>query len=196
MVILKGDDILKIDVIQNNVKSEVETVLFYLDEFICNNNDELINNYRMQFLNLFSELNKYCKDNDAATNILTIVLSRVTIEMGEFTYPTFLYGEKLYLDLIYEGTKIDFSDILKFFIECKDNCVLQNKKYYQIYNSALIKQEVYKYLKYFNFYIVKILREIFISTEIVNSINGIFDKKKFIVIENEFYEKPYLIWEN
>lgn len=48
--------------------------------------------------------------------------------------------------------------------------------------------------KYFNMYIVTVLREVFKSEEVIKILNKVDKLDDFYIIQNELYEAPYLIF--
>ena len=181
----------KLDKFQSEVVDQIEHKLYDLDEDILHNKKAFLDNYIKQVTDI---LNDILKSNLGTIGVITIVLSRVNIDNEEFFYKVYLYGERLYIDTIEKDYTLDVSDIYKYFMNAKKYLYQNVKKYIGLYETCNVDTEMYHYLEYFNMYLVNLLRDVFFKSSIISLVDKLKKTSSFYVIQNEFYEKPYLIY--
>lgn len=183
-----------IDNYKTEIKDAVEKNLYLLDESITKNKDIFIQSYKEQILEIIKELinlQKEYKVEDIGT--LVFVLSRINIDNETLKYKVNVYGEKVYIDTYSYCSNIDVSNIYEFFIKLKTDLYKEIKKYFGVIAQCDVDSELYGYLKYYNMYLVNLLRDVFKLKEIQEYLEKINKCTNFYVIQNEIYEKPYLI---
>jgi len=176
---------------QGEVLDKIEHELFNLDEDILHNKATFLSKYENQMRDI---LNDMLRSKIGTLGVIVIVLSRVNIDNENFSYVVFLYGEKLYIDIIEKEYTLDVSDVYKYFMNAKKYLYQNVKKYIGLYETCNVDVEMYQYLKYFNMYIVSLLRDVFIKSSILSLVDKLKKTNTFYVIQNEIYEKPYLIY--
>ena len=181
----------KEDRFKQEVLEKIEKELFNLDEDITNNKEKFINSYKKQIKEVLDDI---VKSNIEKLGTIAIVLSRVNIDNEDLFYKIYLYGEKMYIDTFENRYKLDVSDIYKYFLNAKKYLYDNVRKYLGLIEPCNVDAELGSYLKFFNMYIVNLLREVFLKEEILEILNKVNMIEDFFVIQNEFYEKPYLIY--
>lgn len=176
---------------REEVLEKIESELFNLDEDIEHNKDSFLNSYEKQIKDV---LNDIIQNDLKKLGVISIVLSRVNIDNEDLSYKIYLYGEKLYIDTFENRYNLDVSDVYKYFLNAKKYLYQNVKKYLGLFEPCNVDAEMGSYLKFFNMYIVNLLREIFLKDEVLELLNKVDKIDKFFVIQNEFYEKPYLIY--
>lgn len=179
---------------KTEIKDAVEKNLYLLDESITENKDIFIQSYKEQILEIIKELINLQKEHKVENiGTLVFVLSRINIDNETLKYKVNVYGERVYIDTYSYCSNIDVSNIYEFFIKLKTDLYKEIKKYFGVIAQCDVDSELYGYLKYYNMYFVNLLRDVFKLKEIQEYLEKINKCTNFYVIQNEIYEKPYLI---
>lgn len=128
---------------------------------------------------------------------ISFVLSRVEISNENYKYYIVLSGEKQYVDDYDVILQMDVSFFYKFLNEIINNSYLLSRLY--VHENVCVSQiecEVFKYLKYFNQYVVYMLRDIFQTNKIISQIDKLKRTNTFVIIQNEMNGQPYYIYGN
>lgn len=179
---------------KDEIKAAVEKNLYLLDENINKNKDIFIQNYKEQIIKIINDLVSLQKENKIeAVSTLAFILSRINIDNEILKYKVYVYGKEIYIDTYDYYASIDVSNIYEFFIKLKNDLHKEIKKYLGIIAQCNVDSDLYGYLKYYNMYFVNLLREIFSLEEIKLKLKNLNKYPNFYIIQNEIYEKPYLI---
>lgn len=179
---------------KDEIKAAVEKNLYLLDENINKNKDIFIQNYKEQIIKIINDLVSLQKENKIeAVSTLAFILSRINIDNEILKYKVYVYGKEIYIDTYDYYASIDVSNIYEFFIKLKNDLHKEIKKYLGIIAQCNVNSDLYGYLKYYNMYFVNLLREIFSLEEIKLKLKNLNKYPNFYIIQNEIYEKPYLI---
>lgn len=179
---------------KDEIKTAVEKNLYLLDENINKNKDIFIQNYKEQIIKIINDLVSLQKENKIeAVSTLAFILSRINIDNEILKYKVYVYGKEIYIDTYDYYASIDVSNIYEFFIKLKNDLHKEIKKYLGIIAQCNVNSDLYGYLKYYNMYFVNLLREIFSLEEIKLKLKNLNKYPNFYIIQNEIYEKPYLI---
>lgn len=179
---------------KDEIKTAVEKNLYLLDENINKNKDIFIQNYKEQIIKIINDLVSLQKENKIeAVSTLAFILSRINIDNEILKYKVYVYGKEIYIDTYDYYASIDVSNIYEFFIKLKNDLHKEIKKYLGIIAQCNVDSDLYGYLKYYNMYFVNLLREIFSLEEIKLKLKNLNKYPNFYIIQNEIYEKPYLI---
>lgn len=186
--------IINTDKYTTEIKEAVERNLFLLDETINKNKDIFIQYYKEQIIQIIKEFVCIQKENKIGTiSTIAFVLSRINIDNELLKYKVYAYGERIYIDTYDYCSSIDVSNIYDFYINLKQNLYKEIKKYSGVIEQCNVNSDLYGYLKYYNMYFVHFLREIFSMEQVCSELKEINKYSKFYIIQNEIYEKPYLI---
>ncbi len=173
----------KYEVFKQNVLDEIETALFKLDESMSNNKDEYLQRYKNQIQIILKKLLELQETNIIGElGVIDIVLSRINIDNEILLYKIYVYGKNMYVDEYENIFLLDVSDIYKYFLECKKNLYISVKRYVGVIEVCDVDCESYSYIKYFNMYIVNLLREIFMESEIIELIRQLITVSDFFII--------------
>lgn len=179
---------------KDEIKAAVEKNLYLLDENINKNKDIFIQTYKEQIIKIINDLVSLQKENKIeAVSTLAFILSRINIDNEILKYKVYVYGKEIYIDTYDYYASIDVSNIYEFFIKLKNDLHKEIKKYLGIIAQCNVDSDLYGYLKYYNMYFVNLLREIFSLEEIKLKLKNLNKYPNFYIIQNEIYEKPYLI---
>lgn len=127
------------------------------------------------------------------TNIF-LIFSRNNIENEVLKYKVCCYGEMIYIDKLEFEYLFDVSYIFKEFVKTKSNIPKVVRKYVKFDVEEGIK-ESNKFITFYNFIIVKVLREVMKDEKVLGLLEKINKNDEFYIIVGEIYEKPYLIYE-
>jgi|GEM_PF-1113182 len=190
-----SSSITKIELFKNEVKSEIESSLYRLDKAVTAVQEAYIDRYAEQAAAILESIRTIQTAGDMEPlGVLAFILSRINIDNGEYTYKVYLYGRKLYIDTYETSFALDVSDVFSFFSESKELLYKTGKAYVGVIEPCDVETEIYMYIKYYNMYVVKLLRKAFARKEIQDLLEKTEAYPSFYVIQNEIYEKPYLIY--
>jgi len=190
-----SSSITKIELFKNEVKSEIESSLYRLDKAVTAVQEAYIDRYAEQAAVILESIRTIQTAGDMEPlGVLAFILSRININNGEYTYKVYLYGRKLYIDTYETSFALDVSDVFSFFSESKELLYKTGKAYVGVIEPCDVETEIYMYIKYYNMYVVKLLRKAFARKEIQDLLEKTEAYPSFYVIQNEIYEKPYLIY--
>ena len=190
-----SSSITKIELFKNEVKSEIESSLYRLDKAVTAVQEAYIDRYAEQAAAILESIRTIQTAGDMEPlGVLAFILSRINIDNGEYTYKVYLYGRKLYIDTYETSFALDVSDVFSFFSESKELLYKTGKAYVGVIEPCDVETEIYMYIKYYNMYVVKLLRKAFARKGIQDLLEKTEAYPSFYVIQNEIYEKPYLIY--
>lgn len=190
-----SSSITKIELFKNEVKSEIESSLYRLDKAVTAVQEAYIDRYAEQAAVILESIRTIQTAGDMEPlGVLAFILSRININNGEYTYKVYLYGRKLYIDTYETSFALDVSDVFSFFSESKELLYKTGKAYVGVIEPCDVETEIYMYIKYYNMYVVKLLRKAFARKGIQDLLEKTEAYPSFYVIQNEIYEKPYLIY--
>lgn len=190
-----SSSITKIELFKNEMKSEIESSLYRLDKAVTAVQEAYIDRYAEQAAAILESIRTIQTAGDMEPlGVLAFILSRINIDNGEYTYKVYLYGRKLYIDTYETSFALDVSDVFSFFSESKELLYKTGKAYVGVIEPCDVETEIYMYIKYYNMYVVKLLRKAFARKGIQDLLEKTEAYPSFYVIQNEIYEKPYLIY--
>jgi len=190
-----SSSITKIELFKNEMKSEIESSLYRLDKAVTAVQEAYIDRYAGQAAVILESIRTIQTAGDMEPlGVLAFILSRININNGEYTYKVYLYGRKLYIDTYETSFALDVSDVFSFFSESKELLYKTGKAYVGVIEPCDVETEIYMYIKYYNMYVVKLLRKAFARKGIQDLLEKTEAYPSFYVIQNEIYEKPYLIY--
>ena len=170
-------------------------LIYELDLDIEDNKDKYIDLYKTQVLALLWALVEQ-QTSKAVHEIGTIafILSRINMESGLFSYKVKVYGDKIYINTYDFDFSFEITSIFEYFLKAKEDLYKKRRKYFNMVEACSINAEVNKYIPYFNMYSINLLKLVFEDEEVLQELNKIKTYEEIFVIQNEMYEKPYLIF--
>lgn len=180
---------------KKTVKEKLESTLYLLDEELLSKQEDIKNEYISNIKKILTEIKSFMLENKKLGTIV-FLLSRINLENEDFSYPVFIYGENMYIDNYEFSSSLDVLPIYKFYLEFKKEMIFAAKKYPRLISIVDAEKEVNKCIKYFNMYVVDLLRKIFMEVDVVQILKEINTVDEFFILQNEMYEKPYLIYKN
>lgn len=156
-----------------------ESILFFTDEI-----KRLVSNIIMA----------QSKGLDKITN-LYLMLPRLNIENEILEYKALCYGEKMYIEKLDFEESFNVEYIFNDFVVVKKEIPKTVRKFVRFDVEEGLKESS-KYIEFYHFIIVKVLREVFKKVDVLNLIDKIDKSVEFNVFSGEIYEKPYLIYQS